>query len=127
MVSSTSRCVNLAEGNSYAQVTTAQAGLVAKLFSAQRDYLVAASSCAKPAGGSAVIGELLMPTTQALKAVTEVRESGRERKLQNHLATVSEGVPALGWVTIVRCPAATHDRRPELSHRSPSRDHTSRT
>lgn len=35
-------------------------------------------------------------------AVLEVKETGRDRKYQSHLSAVSEGAPALGWVTVVR-------------------------
>jgi adenylyl cyclase-associated protein len=42
----------------------------------------------------------LTPTHLALDAVTSIRERNRASKLFNHLATVGEGIGALGWVTI---------------------------
>jgi adenylyl cyclase-associated protein len=44
--------------------------------------------------------DLLNPTQLALDAVTSIREKNRGSKLFNHLATVGEGISALGWVTV---------------------------
>ena len=44
--------------------------------------------------------ELLGPTQGALDAVTSIREKNRGSKFFNHLATVGEGISALGWVTM---------------------------
>ena len=44
--------------------------------------------------------DLLNPTQMALDEVTSIREKNRASKLSNHLATVGEGISALGWVTM---------------------------
>ena len=44
--------------------------------------------------------DLLNPTQLALDAVMSIRERNRASKMFNHLATVGEGISALGWVTI---------------------------
>ena len=52
--------------------------------------------------------ELLNPTQLALDAVTSIRERNRASKLFNHLATVAEGISALGWVTMDGAEAAKY-------------------
>lgn len=44
----------------------------------------------------------------ALDAVTSIRERNRGSKLFNHLATVGEGISALGWVTMDGAEAAKY-------------------
>ena len=44
----------------------------------------------------------------ALDAVTSIRERNRASKLSNHLATVGEGISALGWVTMESAEAANY-------------------
>jgi adenylyl cyclase-associated protein len=62
---------------------------------------------------SKILLELLTPTHLALEAVTSIRESNRASKLFNHLATVGEGIGALGWVTIegAECPKYVGEMR----------------
>jgi adenylyl cyclase-associated protein len=52
--------------------------------------------------------DLLNPTQLALDAVTSIRERNRASKLFNHLATVGEGISALGWVTMDGTEAAKY-------------------
>ena len=52
--------------------------------------------------------DLLNPTQLALDAVTSIRERNRASKLFNHLATVGEGISALGWVTMDGAEAAKY-------------------
>jgi adenylyl cyclase-associated protein len=49
--------------------------------------------------------ELLKPTQQAIEKVCEYRENNRPSPLLDHLSTVSEGICALGWITIEQKPA----------------------
>lgn len=46
--------------------------------------------------------ELLKPISEQIQAVQNFREKNRGSKLFNHLSAVSESIPALGWVAMVR-------------------------
>jgi adenylyl cyclase-associated protein len=48
---------------------------------------------------------LIKPTQQSLNEVCEYKEKNRPSPFFNHLSTVSEGIGALGWVTIEPKPA----------------------
>lgn len=48
--------------------------------------------------------ELLKPISEQIQAVQNFREKNRGSKLFNHLSAVSESIPALGWVAMVRTP-----------------------
>ncbi|SPO35158.1 probable adenylyl-cyclase-associated protein CAP [Pseudozyma flocculosa] len=80
-----------------------QANIVVKTFAEQRNLILLAASCTKPAGGlqSPAFAKLLQPLQAALMEVIEVRDKNRgEKRYFNHLSTVSEGIPAVGWVAI---------------------------
>ncbi|CDW94625.1 hypothetical protein [Sporisorium scitamineum] len=84
-------------------VVQEQAAGVLKTFQAQRDLILLAASSQKPAGGatSPVFADLLKPLQAALTQVIETRDKNRGDKLHfNHLSTVSEGIPAVGWVAV---------------------------
>lgn len=81
-----------------------QATLVQSLFNAQLEFLRAASSCKKISTSDPSYMPLLKPTQEALMAVVEVKEKNRGSKQINHLSEVSEGIPALGWVTVEKTP-----------------------
>lgn len=70
------------------------------LFKAQKDFLVRASQCTKPAADK--LPELLAPMVTHLTAVGEIKDANRRSPQFNHLSTVSEGIPAAGWVAVVR-------------------------
>lgn len=72
---------------------------MSRLFSAQADFLQTVTSCKKPSGQAALL-PLLQSTQQSLGAVTEARDPDRARRFDNHLKMVSEGIQAIGWVTI---------------------------
>lgn len=63
--------------------------------------------------------DLIGPTQTALLAVIDVKEKNRAAKESNQLTVVSEGIPALGWVTLVRgfalLPRAPNSMRPTHS------------
>jgi len=46
--------------------------------------------------------KLLAPTSQAIQSIQTFREKNRTSPLFNHLSAISESIPALGWVTVVR-------------------------
>jgi len=48
---------------------------------------------------------LLKPISEQIQVVQNFREKNRGSKLFNHLSAVSESIPALGWVAMVRTPA----------------------
>lgn len=48
-----------------------------------------------------VLTRLLQPISEVIAEVQQFREKNRSSQLFNHLSTVSESVPALGWVAIV--------------------------
>jgi len=80
----------------------AQAQLVKLAFSAERDFLTKASSCKEPS--SAELQGLLKPISDKIAAVQKFREDHRSSTLFNHLSTISESVPALGWVAVSPTP-----------------------
>jgi adenylyl cyclase-associated protein len=45
--------------------------------------------------------KLLQPTSELLGKITALRDSKRTSKFFNNLSTISEGIGALGWVTVV--------------------------
>ena len=48
---------------------------------------------------------LLKDTSEAIGEITSFRESNRRSPQFNHLSAISEGIPALGWVTMEPKPA----------------------
>ncbi|PWZ02777.1 hypothetical protein BCV70DRAFT_197037 [Testicularia cyperi] len=84
-------------------VVNEQAAGVVKTFGEQRNLIMLAASCAKPSGGitSPVFADLLKPLQATLTEVIEMRDKNRGDKQHfNHLSTVSEGIPAVGWVAV---------------------------
>lgn len=50
----------------------------------------------------AVFTSLLQPMSKVIQQVQSFREQNRTSALFNHLSAVSESVPGLGWVAMVR-------------------------
>ncbi|KAF9177470.1 hypothetical protein BGZ50_008746 [Haplosporangium sp. Z 11] len=78
---------------------------VCSLFAAQREMISVATLSQKPPLTSDIFRQLLEPTQVELTKVIEIRDKNRSNPLANHLATVAEGIPALGWVAIEPKPA----------------------
>ncbi|KAG0248765.1 hypothetical protein BG011_009929 [Mortierella polycephala] len=78
---------------------------VCSLFAAQREMISVATLSQKPPLTSDIFSQLLEPTQVELTKVIEIREKNRSSPFANHLATVAEGIPALGWVAIEPKPA----------------------
>lgn len=78
-----------------------QADQVANGFDAQKDFVRLASACTKLPSSAPEYQDLIGPTQTALMAVIEAKEKNRAAKESNQLTVVSEGIPALGWVTLV--------------------------
>jgi len=67
-----------------------------------REFLNVASKCAKPSDD--VLMKLLAPTSKCVGEVISIRDGNRGNTFWNHLSALSEGVPALGWVTVSPTP-----------------------
>ncbi|CAG0890379.1 unnamed protein product [Cyprideis torosa] len=76
-----------------------QANLVHQGFSVERDFLDLASRSSKPDQNTLM--KLLQPISDAISAIQGFREKNRGSKQFNHLSTISESIPALGWVAVV--------------------------
>ncbi|KAG0346366.1 hypothetical protein BGZ54_005240, partial [Gamsiella multidivaricata] len=81
-------------------VVEEQAKCVCSLFAAQREMILVATLSQKPPMTSAVFSQLLEPTQAELTKVILIRDKSRSNPLSTHLAAVTEGIPALGWVAI---------------------------
>lgn len=59
----------------------------------------------KPDFSSAEFADLFSPMSKAASYVVEIRESNRSSKFVNLLSTLSEGIPAFGWLSMPEKPA----------------------
>jgi len=80
-----------------------QVALFHKAVIAQRDMLKVAAASKKPSQD--VITKLITPTSTIMAEIVKLRDAKRTSKFFNHLSTISEGVPALGWVLVSPTPA----------------------
>lgn len=80
-----------------------QAKLVDEAFRAQLNFLQLASQRSAPSSDEQI--RLLQPTSDKIQAIQNLRERNRPSALFNHLSAISEGIPALGWVTVAPTPA----------------------
>ena len=81
-----------------------QAALVSKAFHAQRGFLAVVAQSKDPKDAN-VINDLIKPTAALIGQVQEFREKNRaKRAIGDHLAALSEGIPALGWVVVAQKP-----------------------
>jgi len=82
-----------------------QAAMVERAFRAQRAFLVIVSKSKNP-NDDGVVGNMLKNTSEALQQAIDYREKNRSKQaVFNHLSTISEGIPALGWVMVSPKPA----------------------
>lgn len=73
---------------------------MAELFALQRALVYQATACTKP--DDAAFQKLLAPFSKAITAVVEIKDANRSNRVVfNHLSTVADGIPAVGWVTVV--------------------------
>ncbi|KAJ3075665.1 hypothetical protein HK102_005552, partial [Quaeritorhiza haematococci] len=80
------------------QATHLQAAL-----QAQRKLIEIASASKKP--DASALPDLLKPTQASIEQVVGLKDKNRPSPLFNHLSTVAEGIPALGWVVVEKTPA----------------------
>ncbi|RWS01151.1 adenylate cyclase-associated protein-like protein [Dinothrombium tinctorium] len=92
----------LALSASVGGLVKAHSEMVAKAVSAQRQFLVIASMSQEP--NQQTLVSLLKPTSDQIQAIQEFREKNRSSDVFNHLSTISESIPALGWVTVSPTP-----------------------
>ncbi|KAK9389249.1 adenylate cyclase associated N terminal-domain-containing protein [Lipomyces mesembrius] len=81
-----------------------QAKYLAASFDAEREFLRIVSKSKKPAPSSPVFLDLFKPITIQIELVQDLREKNRTSKFFNHLSTISEGAPGLGWVGVEPTP-----------------------
>jgi len=79
-----------------------QVALIEKLADAQRNFIATAAASKKP--DAATIESLLAPSVKLISEITAIRDKNRTSKQFNHLSTISEGVPAFGWVVVTPTP-----------------------
>ncbi|TPX67087.1 hypothetical protein SpCBS45565_g03994 [Spizellomyces sp. 'palustris'] len=80
-----------------------QAESLREAIQAQKALIQVAAASKKP--DTPTLQELLKPTQAAITKITELREKNRASPFYNHLSTVSEGIPGLGWVVVEPAPA----------------------
>ncbi|KAF7667254.1 hypothetical protein LDENG_00069970 [Lucifuga dentata] len=78
------------------------ADMMNQAFRCQKQLLLTASSCQKPS--DAILATLLQPLSKAIEQVQCFHAKNRMSPFFNHLCTVNESVPALGWVTMAPKP-----------------------
>ncbi|KAK9431295.1 adenylate cyclase associated N terminal-domain-containing protein [Lipomyces doorenjongii] len=81
-----------------------QAKYFAASIVAEREFLRIVSKSKKPAPSSPVFLDLFKPITTQVELVQDLREKNRTSKFFNHLSTISEGGPGLGWVGVELTP-----------------------
>ena len=74
--------------------------MVQEAVTAQRQYLSVASKAKQPAAADMQI--VLKPQSDKISQIQDFREKNRRSNFFNHLSAISESIPALGWVTVVR-------------------------
>jgi adenylyl cyclase-associated protein len=80
----------------------AQAQAVKRAIDAHAAFINIAAQAKKP--DNETLMALLKPTSDAVAEVIKIRDSNRGNSMWNHLSAVSEGIPALGWVTVSPTP-----------------------
>src|SRR3569833_563744 len=76
-------------------------------FLAQRQFLLLTTKAKKPdltGTGMSVYQDLLKPLTEAVMAVTNIKEANRGSAVFNNLSAVSEGIMVLAWWTLENRP-----------------------
>ncbi|KAG1057439.1 hypothetical protein G6F43_000717 [Rhizopus delemar] len=66
---------------------------------AERDIIYISALSQKPDMSSSTFMKLLEPIQRALSEIVNIKDANRPDPLFNHLSTVAEGIPSLGWFT----------------------------
>jgi adenylyl cyclase-associated protein len=75
--------------------------LVKKAFDAHNEFLSKAKTQAKPTD----ISPLLKPISDIIQEIVKLSQMNRSSPFFNHLSTVTEGIPSLGWLAVEPKPA----------------------
>lgn len=76
-----------------------QVALLDQEFQDLRALLLIAANCKKP--DQTAFASLLTPLQKDIEAITRLKEANRkDRDWFNHLSTIAEGAPCVGWVTV---------------------------
>ncbi|OLL21670.1 Adenylyl cyclase-associated protein [Neolecta irregularis DAH-3] len=86
-------------------VVNSQAQMVQMVFLEQRRFLELVVKAKKVDMADPFFTELIKPIQGAMVATIQYREKHRASTLYDHLSTVGEGIPALGWVAMEPTPA----------------------
>ena len=81
-----------------------QAAVVNQAIQEERKILNLANKCRKPASEQQQ-QKLIQPLASKIEQIQQLREKNRTSSLFNHLSTISESVPALGWILVSPTPA----------------------
>ncbi|KAK9455801.1 adenylate cyclase associated N terminal-domain-containing protein [Dipodascopsis uninucleata] len=81
-----------------------QSKYLAAAFESEREFLRIVSKAKKPDTSSPSYFELFKPITEQVQKIQDIREKNRRSKFFNHLSTVSEGIPAIGWIGVEPTP-----------------------
>jgi adenylyl cyclase-associated protein len=71
-----------------------------KALETTKDILKISLKAVKPDLQSSEFAELVKPIQRHADFIIELREKNRGFKFVNHLSTVAEGIPALGWILV---------------------------
>lgn len=93
----------VAAANAIGANEVAQQGqLVLEAVNKQLEFIRVASNSKKPA--DAVLQNLIKPTSDLIAKIGAIKDTNRASKFANNLATISEGISALGWVIVSPTP-----------------------
>lgn len=67
-------------------------------FEAQLQFLKVAEKSKKPDMSDGAFLEVLKPINQKIEQINQIKDANRTSPFYNHLNTISEGAPVLGWV-----------------------------
>lgn len=79
-----------------------QANLVAQAIEEEKKIINLANQCRKPT--DAQLQNLIKPLASKITEIQQLREKNRTSPFFNHLSTISESVPALGWIIVSPTP-----------------------
>ncbi|KAG9510829.1 Adenylyl cyclase-associated protein 1 [Fragariocoptes setiger] len=83
-------------------VVQQQSVMVADALKLHWQFVSMASECKRPAQNELI--NLLKPLGQQIQAIQDFRQKNRTHELFNHLSAISEGAPALGWMSVSPTP-----------------------
>lgn len=67
-------------------------------FKEQRKFLTIANKSKKPEANDANFGKIIEPINNNINKIVEIKDENRKSSFFNHLNTIGEGSPVLGWI-----------------------------